>query len=719
MSAERDLSHLYPGDWALLLLPLCKPTAHSHGGTKCTARGKRPIELKWQTKAAARLRSGPAGRSDWLEEIVGHVARCRNVGMALPPGVAAIDADDEPAVAHLIALLPDAPRQRTARGAHFLVRLPEGTDLKNRTKVTIAPDTRVDVRVGGGQIVVAPSIHSTGAHYEWEVPLPIERSDIPNCPARLLRKLAEPRRGRLRLDGGVSEGRRNSELARRVGSWLAKGIPPDKAKKRADAFGRRCDPPLDPGEVDRTFRSIVSRHLTSGVEPHRVRRTLNHAGNADRLAQLYRAEIAWARHYKYWYEWDGTRWTPDADDQAMARAKQVAPLIHEQATEALEDGDTAAYEKLTRFAVSSGNCGNLEGTLKAARHLLPLRASELDRPGLLNFQNKTLDLKTLKLHTHDPGDRLTKVANCEFDPDASCPNWNAFLERVQPDPAVRDFFQRAVGYALLGDQREKGFFVVHGPKHSGKTTAINAIRRALGDLDGGGYVATADIKTFIDGNAKGEHNTPGLARLPGARLVVVNEVPAGSELSASLIKSWSGNDMITAMPKYGRMFSFLPQGTLFFVGNDPPVLPYDDDAAWDRVYVVPFTNQIPKREQERDLEDRIAPAAVVAWAVRGLRSYRKVGLRPPKAARLARRRQREEANPIEDYVQQRCELGADRTIPIGELYNDYLEWGSFHRRRSPLTKPAFGKCIARVRGVGKSRPGGQIWMWVGIGLRRS
>lgn len=214
MKRTRGLSELYPGEWALLLLPLCKPIAHSHGGTRCTARGKRPIELKWQTKAAARLRSGSAGRSDWLKEVAGHVAHGRNVGMALPPRVAAIDADDERAVSHLIALLPDAPRQRTARGAHFLVRIPEGTILKNRTSVPIASGIRVDLRARGGQIVVEPSRHASGAAYAWETRLPASPSALPECPPGLMQKLSRGRRPQRILEAGVSEGRRNTELAR-------------------------------------------------------------------------------------------------------------------------------------------------------------------------------------------------------------------------------------------------------------------------------------------------------------------------------------------------------------------------------------------------------------------------------------------------------------------------------------------------------------------------
>ena len=136
--------------------------------------------------------------------------------------------------------------------------------------------------------------------------------------------------------------------------------------------------------------------------------------------------------------------------------------------------------------------------------------------------------------------------------------------------------------------------------------------------------------------------------------------------------------------KYGHPFTFHPQGTLWFVGNDPPLMDYDDDAAWNRVHVIPFLEAIPKDEQDEELLSRIDPEAVLAWAVRGLSGYYKLGgLKPPRASRAARREQREESNPIADFVDQRCVLGEGHTISVADLYHVYVDW-SRARWSSPI-----------------------------------
>src|SRR5262245_48907880 len=49
---------------------------------------------------------------------------------------------------------------------------------------------------------------------------------------------------------------------------------------------------------------------------------------------------------------------------------------------------------------------------------------------LLNVANGTLELKTGKLRPHDRKDLITKIIPVRYDPMATCPIWDAFLERI-------------------------------------------------------------------------------------------------------------------------------------------------------------------------------------------------------------------------------------------------------------------------------------------------
>jgi putative DNA primase/helicase len=89
---------------------------------------------------------------------------------------------------------------------------------------------------------------------------------------------------------------------------------------------------------------------------------------------------------------------------------------------------------------------------------MAVEVSELDRhPLKLNVRNGTIAFERfdgtwrVRFHEHDPDDMITKLANVDYDPAATCPTYDAALALVQPDPTIRAFLHRIVGYACTGD----------------------------------------------------------------------------------------------------------------------------------------------------------------------------------------------------------------------------------------------------------------------------
>jgi phage/plasmid-associated DNA primase len=67
-----------------------------------------------------------------------------------------------------------------------------------------------------------------------------------------------------------------------------------------------------------------------------------------------------------------------------------------------------------------------------------------------NTPTGTLDLRTRLVRPCDPADRITKLTDCGFHPDARSPLWDAFLDSIQPDQDIRAYLQRLMGLALIG-----------------------------------------------------------------------------------------------------------------------------------------------------------------------------------------------------------------------------------------------------------------------------
>jgi len=262
------LAELYPGDLALGLLPLCAPRCEIHHGAPCSSPGKRPLDAGWTAAAAARWADADGDADRWRARIADHAARGGNIGWCPPKRVLVLDADTPEAVAYLERALPDAPMQETASGAHYVVRLPEGVTVPARCGVELAAGIAVDLRPGGAaQIVVAPSIHASGAAYCWRRQLPADPAELPEIPAGLaaLMPAEGARRIATHADDGdeIPAGRRNATLTSLAGTMRRRGMSAEEIDVALGAVNtNRCRPPLDDAEVAAIARS-VGRYRTA------------------------------------------------------------------------------------------------------------------------------------------------------------------------------------------------------------------------------------------------------------------------------------------------------------------------------------------------------------------------------------------------------------------------------------------------------------------------
>src|SRR5262249_45290487 len=182
-----------------------------------------------------------------------------------------------------------------------------------------------------------------------------------------------------------------------------------------------------------------------------------------------------------------------------------------------------------------------------------ISVSQLDaHPTWLNTPSGTLDLDTGVLHPHRFEDYLTKVTGTSYDPSATCPRWEAFLAEVLPDPEVRSFMQRSIGYSLTDLTDEQCLWFLYGRGRNGKSTLINTLQAVLGD-----YAASTKASTLMV-KAHGDEKRNDVAALRGSRFVSVMEAEDGQQIAESLIKELTGQDPVTVRMLYAEFFTFTP-----------------------------------------------------------------------------------------------------------------------------------------------------------------
>ena len=184
-------------------------------------------------------------------------------------------------------------------------------------------------------------------------------------------------------------------------------------------------------------------------------------------------------------------------------------------------------------------------------------------------RNGIVDLKHGRMVPADEAGNILVATRAAVDFDAESEgeeNWavRQLFSRMEPD--VREAWLDALAYALFGDNRRR-LYIGLGPRGTGKTTLISALRGALGD-----YVSEPPSGVLSRrANSGVGVNTPELAAFTApARFVLIDE-PETKRLDDNLLRQISG----------GRtMLPYTPKGL-------PPT------ASWVTTTTFVFTNDIP------------------------------------------------------------------------------------------------------------------------------
>lgn len=425
---------------------------------------------------------------------------------------------------------------------------------------------------------------------------------------------------------------------------------------------------------------------------------------AYRLRAAYRDRLLHV-HGLGWHYWDGTRWA--ADDSGTAK-RAVLDVLRCSLADSL--GDKRLQQDVRRCESDSG----INGVLGIAAALVPFAAAarNLDAdPYLLNTANGTLDLRTLIMSAHRPADRITKICNGAYHPDAGSPLWIAFLARVLPDQSVREFLQRLVGVALLGAVREHVLPILTGVGANGKGTFYEAVLHTLGD-----YASTAEPDLFM--HRDGAHPT-GEMDLMGRRLIVVSESERNRRLAEATMKRLTGGDPIRARRMRQDFVQFDPSHLPMLITNHLPKVSADDAAVWRRLRVVPFDVVIPEDEREGALGERLKLEAdgILGWALAGWRDYSDRGaLDEPSRVLAATDAYQVASDALRRFIDEECVVSTPALkATTSQLFQAFEKW-RVRDGAEALSQKVFGQALDR-QGYPASNPvRGKRWR-TGIALR--
>ncbi len=339
------------------------------------------------------------------------------------------------------------------------------------------------------------------------------------------------------------------------------------------------------------------------------------AGNAERLIAAYGDRARYCAAFNAWYLWNGNVWVRDDAGKMLLIATDVARSIHREAAVASTADRSRA---LSRWAIISESLHARKAMIDSAAPHCPVLPCEFDaRPELFNCRNGTLELATMSFREHRKEEMLTKKAAVDYDAKAQCPRWLAHLNLIfGSDTDYLSGFQSMCGYTLLGTNPQQIMFILYGRGRNGKSKTIEVLARLFADYAVNIAADSLMAKRFE--NARSD-----LARLAGARLATAAEGAEGARMDEAIIKQITGEYVITVRKLYENEFEFTPVAKIWMTTNHEPVIPGTDDGIWRRIWMVPFSVQIPEEKCDPDIAAKLLAesSGILNWCLAGLSRY--------------------------------------------------------------------------------------------------
>jgi putative DNA primase/helicase len=399
---------------------------------------------------------------------------------------------------------------------------------------------------------------------------------------------------------------------------------------------------------------------------------LNDYGIGILFADVFSCVLRFVPEQKSWYYYRVGKWR---EDKAGLVAEQAASELLEY-LKSLNCED----KELQDFVGLLSNYGKRQIMLKEARRINPISLCEFDnKPYLLNCLNCMLDLlgMTPKQIEHRPEHLMTRQINAAYNPVAKCDRWLQFEDEVMVgDPALRKYFQKAFGYAAVGDTSKECFFILYGPQtRNGKGTTCETIRHLMGD-----YGETFSAGCLSMKNPNSNTPSPELADLAGVRFVNVSEPQKGQKLNVALMKQFTCGDTIKARHLRKNTFEYRPQFKLFV--NTNHLLEIDDDTIFSssRLKMIPFLKHFDEKTRDESLKTTFREpqnmSGILNWLIQGYTFFREEGLEPPPKAVEALTNYRRESDTVALFMEQQLdkESGAETRLKTGMLYDLYKSW---------------------------------------------
>lgn len=320
----------------------------------------------------------------------------------------------------------------------------------------------------------------------------------------------------------------------------------------------------------------------------------------------------------------------------------------------------------------------------------------------INLQNGTYEFsKGGKLRAFNKADYLTYQLPFAYNPDATAPIFEQYLNKVLPDKSCQAVLAEYLGYVFTHGLRMDKCLILLGNGANGKSVFFDIACALLGKDN----ITNYSLRDLDNPNAR--------AQISHKLLNYSSEMDAG--IKKDTFKQLVSGEPIQAKLLYKDVHLIKKYAKLMFNANELPKDVEYNDAFFRRWLIVPFNVTIPAGEQDKNLSGRIIGSelsGIFNWVLSGLqRLIEQTAFTPCHEAEAALQEYRQESDSVFQFIRHYNYVPSQiHCRTLAEVYKTYTSFCS----DNGFKPPNVGNFRKRMEGLGftsnRKKIGKMIWM---------
>ncbi len=280
----------------------------------------------------------------------------------------------------------------------------------------------------------------------------------------------------------------------------------------------------------------------------------------------------------------------------------------------------------------------------------------------LNLRNGTLVLNSdgqVTLRNHDKADLFRYTLPYCYDPEAECPLWQTFLERVLPDGDAQLLLAEFIGYCLMPRHPLEKMLLLYGEGLNGKSVTLEVIEALLGSMNVS-YLSLADLT----------NDDVKRAAIEGKMLNISHE--SGKDVNPNVLKQMTSGERVLIRQLYHDPREISDYGKLAAAFN---ILPRAENSFgfFRRLIILPYEVTIPKEEIDRQLAAKLKGElpGILKWVLAALPALMKRGeFSPCASSNRALEHYRLQSDNVRLFLNEMC-TESEVAVKAADLYQAY------------------------------------------------